>query len=87
MSRRIVRVAPDILREMMTKGERVGSVAVKEGLPADAKFIRWWYDAACPDDGMFVLLFEHESWPFYGEGSRLPVYTFTTQEIIFERSE
>lgn len=74
----IVKMAPTLLQALITEGnkwiESEGIVSVKQGLPADAKFLRAWYEGGDGRNGTIVLLFEHPSFPEVIDGNRYPEF-------------
>lgn len=86
MSRRIIKIMPTLLVDMLTVGYTVGGkgeqITTVGGLPEGAKFLRVWHDANAPGDGMIALLFEHDSWPEVAEGALYPVI-----DVMFQRTK
>jgi hypothetical protein len=77
---KVVVVQPEILTQWFTGGD-IRRTTCLAGLPEGAAFVQGWYDAR---EKLFVLLYEHESFPGVPEGKPWPVLrvVFSTLEGV-----
>ena len=74
--RKVVRISPLLLHDMLTVGTAV-CIQCTEGLPVDAEFIGMSYDSA---RDCYALCFQSASWQLVSYGEQLP-----EQRITFTR--
>lgn len=78
MGRRIVRISPEIIQELVTQGHTIGEgciVRTKEGVPEGATLLRCWIEQEWHPDGCIVMLFEHPSWSETVDGTHYQTMT------------
>ena len=87
MGRRIVRIAPSFIQELITQGHTIGDgyiTRVAEGVPENAKLVRCWMDYNAYPDGFFTLLFDHPDW---SETTEYEVFTPRMQVEYIQDTE
>lgn len=82
---RLVRIAPELLQEIITQGNELHCV-VTEGLPLDATPRHSSFD---PVNGCAVFVYEHESFAPVALGEEIPILrvTFETIEGLTEEGK
>lgn len=66
MGKRIVQIDPELLQGFITQDNTIGDHYIFRtirGVPVGAKIVRCWVRQEVEPHGVFVILFEHESWP------------------------
>lgn len=90
MGCKVVRISPEVFSQFFVQDRTWGQdriLHVASGIPADAKFVRAWWEEQWNTSGYLCMLYDHPAWPVNGEGEMWPIFIPILESIEIEHRE